>query len=422
MRTLLTLGLLALACSSSWADGLIRDGMGAIAAGRGGTNIAWSDNGTILHDNVAGLIQMKSCSYLECGGDILFTDIDYQEPGGVSDYRQDLVPMGHLSLSKRINEDVAVGLGVFTPGGFATKSVMPGPIPFAGSRTYKSFGALIRILPGISLRMTDRWSLGFTTGVAANHMELEGPYTLQSGVVAGTPTLMDMQGTGAAFSWSIGSQYQLSPRTTIGFNYQSENRFELDGTARADLFVPGLGFVQSAFDATTDVVWPQAVGAGIRHELSTRTTASLDLIYHNWQRAFDELGVRLTNATHPVVATFGDLDERMPHRWRDTLSVRIGFEHQLANCDRFRWGYVYHRNPIPVATLTTYVAPALEHTLSIGYGSQYRERRIDFGYQLMLGDRESIGDSSLVGDDFSGGRLKTTAHFLYFSIGLAPQG
>lgn len=394
------------------ADGLIRDGMGAISSGRGGTNIAWSDTGTILHDNVAGLINMDSCSHLEFGADFLFADVDYNEPGGTSDFRQDVVPMGHFSFSKKVHQDVAVGLGIFSPGGFATRSAMPGPFPFVGERTYKSFGALVRVLPGISLRMTDRWSIGATTGVAANHMEVEGPYTLQSGLLAGTPTLMDIQGTGAAFSWSIGSQYKLSAKTTIGFNYQSENRFEFDGTASS--IIPGVG--PSSFDTTIEVEWPRSLGVGVRHEFSDRFTGSIDLLYFNWQRAFDEIRMLMTNASNPIVAGFGDLDERVPLRWRDTLSVRVGCEHQLQNSDKFRWGYVYHRNPIPAATLTTYIAPTVEHTFSIGYGSTYRGLQVDLGYQYMFGDGVSI-DSELAGGDFDNGNLRSNAHLLYISFG-----
>ena len=417
MRSLFILFILGISCLAAQADGLIRDGMGAIAAGRGGTNIAWADNGTVLHDNVAGLINLPSCSLIECGGDFLFTDVDYREPGGVSDFRQGMVPMGHFSLSKRINEDVAVGLGVFSPGGFATKSAMPGPFPFPGERTYKSFGALVRVLPGISLRMTERWSLGFTTGVAANHMEVEGPYTIQSGAAAGVPTLLDYQGTGAAFSWSVGMQYKLSPRTTVGVNYQSENRFDLDGSARTEAAIPGVGILPSTFDSETRVVWPQAVGAGVSHQFSNRTIGGLDLIYHNWQDAFDQFRLRLTNASDPILATFGPLTDRVPLQWRDTLSVRLGLEHTLANCDRFRCGYVYHRNPIPASTLNTYFPPTVEHTISLGYGTCYRGMSVDVGYQYMFGSDVNIGDSALLGDDFSNGVLDSEAHFFYVSFG-----
>jgi hypothetical protein len=33
------------------ADGLMRDGLGAVSGGRGGTNIGHFDNGAILHDS-----------------------------------------------------------------------------------------------------------------------------------------------------------------------------------------------------------------------------------------------------------------------------------------------------------------------------------------------------------------------------------
>ncbi len=42
------------------ADGTIRDGLGARVAGRGGTNIAFADAGTILHDNPAGMVNLPT--------------------------------------------------------------------------------------------------------------------------------------------------------------------------------------------------------------------------------------------------------------------------------------------------------------------------------------------------------------------------
>ena len=38
------------------ADGVIRDGLGAFSSGRGGTNIAFADNGEVLYDNPAGIV------------------------------------------------------------------------------------------------------------------------------------------------------------------------------------------------------------------------------------------------------------------------------------------------------------------------------------------------------------------------------
>lgn len=399
-------------CQFVAADGLIRDGLGARVAGRGGTNLAWADSGTILHDNVGGAVNFEGCELLECTIDAIFTDVDYRDPDGVADFQQDLVPLGNLTILKKANPNVAYGLGVYSTGGFATKYAMQGPAPFTGQRTYKSFGALARILPGVSAKLTRNWSVGATLGVAASHVELEGPYTLQTGALAGTPTLMDLQATGAALTWSVGSQYQLSPQTTLGVAYQSETRFNIDG--KTTTIVPGLG--ESAFDTELDMVWPRSLGLGVRHAFCNCNVASVDLIYYNWQKAFDDVGIFLSNPTNPAFAGLGAIEEQTPLRWRDTLSVRVGYEQVLCNNDRVRYGYVWHRNPIPAETLTPWIVPIIEHTVSLGYGTSFENWLVDFGYQYMFGDPVSVGTSAFAGGDFDGSQIDTQLHLLYVSF------
>lgn len=398
--------------SASFADGLILDGVSARTAGRGGTNIASADSGSILHDNVGGAVNFEGNVLFESSINMLFTDVEYQDPDGVGDYLQDAIPLGSATYLRKLNENVAVGVGIYATGGFASRIATQGPAPFTGERTYKSFGAFTRILPGISLKMTDRWSVGATLGVAVGQIELEGPYTMQSGPLLGTPTLMDVQASGAALTYSLGTQYQLSPCTTVGLAYQSETRFRMDGTART--IIPGVG--ESSFDAELDMVWPRSLGVGLRHQLSQRDVGSIDLIYYNWQKSFDDVGMFMTNATNPIVATFGPLEEQTPLRWRDTLSVRMGYERTLNNCDKIRGGYVYHRNPIPNEYLTPYITPILEHTLSFGYGTRMAGWEVDFGYQYMFGDTQTVGISSIVGGDFNNSETDTTAHLLFLSF------
>jgi hypothetical protein len=56
------------------ADGLVRDGVGAISTGRGGTNIAFSDNGAVMLDNPAGLANFEGGHFAELGIDTIITD------------------------------------------------------------------------------------------------------------------------------------------------------------------------------------------------------------------------------------------------------------------------------------------------------------------------------------------------------------
>src|SRR5213594_3125052 len=61
------------------ADGVVRDSFGPISAGRGGTNLAYSDNLSLVNDNPAGLVRIPGLR-LEAGLDLLHTDITYSDP------------------------------------------------------------------------------------------------------------------------------------------------------------------------------------------------------------------------------------------------------------------------------------------------------------------------------------------------------
>ncbi|HEV3005593.1 MAG TPA: hypothetical protein VGX78_14100, partial [Pirellulales bacterium] len=50
------------ACASRWAmaDGVVRDGVGSISTGRGGTNLGFADNGAILLDNPGAMVNVAN--------------------------------------------------------------------------------------------------------------------------------------------------------------------------------------------------------------------------------------------------------------------------------------------------------------------------------------------------------------------------
>jgi long-chain fatty acid transport protein len=416
VRSGLTIVLLGCLCYQANADGVIRDALGARVAGRGGTNVAFADSGMILHDNPAGMVNLNSMNHIEFGIEALITDISYSDPDDHGRADHDPIPLGNLAIiRKSANDQWAFGIGAFTPGGFATDYELNGPFPLLGKQKYKSFGSLLRILPGVAHRVNDRLSVGGTLGVAVSHTELEGPYFLQSGPLAGTPTLMDMQATGAALSWSLGMQYLWSDYTTLGLTYQSETRFNHDGSTRT--FVPTVG--QSAFDTTLDMTWPRTVTLGLRHELSACHIAAVDVIWYDWSSAFDQAGLHLTNPTNPVFAGLlgpQGLNEQMPLLWRDSISVRVGMERYLCPHRVIRAGYTYNRNPVPAATLTPYIPTIVEHVVGAGFGWYRKGWETDVAYQYFFTPTETVETSGLIGGDFSQSRLRPHAHIIYLSF------
>lgn len=398
------------------ADGVIRDGVGARSVGRGGTNLAFADNGQVLLDNPAGIVNICSESLCEVGIDILFTDLQYADADNrVTNADDNPFPMGQVSVIRRDPDGLAAwGIGFFSQAGFSAEYHLNGPFPFSGTRHYKSLGSLLRIQPGAAVRLTDSLSCGGTLGVAVSHAEVEAPYTLQRpGPLQGTPTLLDMQGTGAALSWSWGIQYELSPRTTLGLAYQNETRFQLDGNAR--ITVPFLG--STLFDTEWDFVWPRSLGCGVQHRLCPHRTLSADLVWYDWSHAFDRFDLKFRQPTNPLIgAVTGPLLlESFPLDWHDTLSVRLGYSR--------RWGtrlaslgYTYHRNPIPDATLSPFIQGILQHGFHLGYGWQRSGVEIDTAYQFSFGSNRRVVASDIVGGDFDDASHHAQVHWFLISF------
>jgi long-subunit fatty acid transport protein len=414
---LLTVLFVVFAVPCALGDGVIRDGLGALSIGRGGTNIASADNGEILLDNPAGMANVEGSGLVDLGVDVLFTDLQYSNPQNpTANAWHDPFPIPEASVIWKSGDGQwAFGLGVFAPAGFAANWNLEGPPALPGVHDYKSLGMMAKFLPGVAYRVNDRLSVGGTLGLGLAHTELQGPYFLQSpGPFQGTPTIMRLFTTGVALSWSVGLQYQLTEATTIGATFQSATRYSQTGGANMD--IPVLG--SSGFGARLDMTWPETVGLGIRQELSPNSVFSADVIYFNWSSAFDHFDVNFTHPTNPLFAallgpSFGD---QFPLDWRDSVSMRLGFEQRLGGNRVLRAGYAYHDNQIPARTLTPYIPATLEHAFSLGYGYRWQDWDLNLAYQYSFGPAQTVVQSGLVGGDFNNSWERDQAHWASLSV------
>lgn len=402
--------LLTLSAPTVSADGVHMNGLSPRAIGRGGANIAHADNGAVFFDNPAAAVNVPGNGLFDVGGNLLIMDFRYADADNPTSYDLDITPLPSMGLVNKTDDGrFAYGLGVYAPAGFQQMHHLQAQFPFAGTQTYKSFAALTKILPGAAMKVNDRLAFGGTFGVAISHAELEGPYTLQNaGIFSGLPTIVDLQATGATPVFSLGLQYELTEATTFGVTYQSVSRFELEGNTLVTAPVIGT----SRYDTHVDMTWPETLGFGVRHELCPHRILSTELVWFNWSEAFDSLGVSLSDADRLI---FPDINEQMPLNWRDTLSVKFGYEQVLPNGHVARCGYVYHRNPIPDGTLTPYIQAVLEHAVSLGYGIQWRSWELDASYMFLFSPEIDVGNSDFRGGDFDNATHRAFIHALGIS-------
>jgi len=403
--------LLSAVSATALADGVHMNGVSPRAIGRGGTNIAHADNGAVFFDNPAAAVNVPGCGLFDVGGNLLLMDMRYSDSDNPTSYDFNITPLPSFGLVQKTDDGrFAYGLGIYAPAGFSQMHHLDGQPPFGGEQTYKSFAALTKILPGAAFKVNDQLSVGGTFGMAISHAELEGPYTLQNaGILSGLPTLVDLQATGVTPVFSLGLQYELTEATTFGMTYQSESRFQLEGNSLVT--VPVIG--SARYDTHLDMTWPESLGFGLRHELCPHRILSADLVWFNWSAAFDELGVSLSDADRLI---FPDINEQLPLQWRDTLSMKLGYERILQNGHTARCGYVYHRNPIPADTLTPYIQAILEHAFSVGYGLQVWGWELDASYMFLFSPEVNVGQSGLLGGDFDDSTHRAYVHALGLSV------
>jgi len=409
--------LLAAATSSTLADGLIRDGVGAISTGRGGVNLGFADNGAIILDNPAGMSNVRGNGLQDLGLDTVICDLDYNDPDNpAAAHSVNGYPLPMVGYVNRYQDTrLSYGLGVFAPAGFGSGYDLNNPM--TGPSHYKSFGALLKVLPAVSYEVTDRLAIGGSLGLALSHVELEGPFFIQTGAFAGAPTLLDLQATGAAPTGSLGMQYKWTEDTVIGLAYTSESRFVMNGNARATL-ITGLGPLYSGFDAQTDIVWPRSLGIGMMHNFCPHSRAGLDVVWYDWSHAFSDMPITFRDPTSPVVgAVLGSqFRDVFPMNWHDSVSYRFGYEWSPTDVFTGRLGYVYHRSPVDSSTLNPYLDGVLEHALSAGISRFAWGAWLNLSYQYSWSPNRTVGNSAIVGGDFDNSTLRANAHWINVSV------
>jgi long-chain fatty acid transport protein len=400
------------------ADGLVRDGIGAISIGRGGTNIAFSDNGAVMLDNPAGIANFEGGHFAELGIDTLITDLRYVDLDNDVNSSTQPLPIPEIAYYYTSEDKSwAAGIGVFAPAGFCASYMMNNPTFGPGQHRYRSKGFYGKILPGIAVHVTDKLSVGAAFGIGVSRVELDGPFYLQSGPLAGVPANFDLSGVGAAPIWNIGMQYEFDERTTIGLAYNSDANFGLKGDLHATVL--GLGPpIQSDFNSRLAITWPQSLGLGVKHRLADRHRVAADVIWYGWHSAYDDLGITLTKASNPLVTMLlgPKISQSVALNWMDTVSLRLGYEFLATECDTWRMGYAYHPSPVPANTLNPYVDGVLEHAGSLGYTHRWENWLMSCAYQYTWSPNREVTDSILAGGDFDNSRFKAQAHWISVSL------
>ena len=412
------------------ANGVIRDSIGTISSGRGGTNLAASDNSALIYDNPAALSRMSGLNW-DLTMDILSTNITYNDPQNDKKAKKQIIPLpGLAGVYKSEKSNLAFGLGVFYPAGFAAEYelIHGGDLPIYGTQTYKSEVSLLKVLPAVAWQATDRLSIGAAVGPAFQSTKLDMPFTFQTGALAGTPALIDLKTDGTGYAWNLGLQYKFSEKLTFGAVYLSKTAVTLKGDMDVDVtdhpvlggLLASMGAETTAnYDVKIDFTWPQTLGGGLSYEPNPMHHFLTDVQWIRWASAFDEIHLKLSNGNNAgfnaLLGGSSSLEDTLPLDWENSYSFKLGYEY-LRERNTFQAGYIYNKNPVPNNTLTPLIPGILEHALSLGYKHKGQRWTLSSAYQYSFGPKQYVGTSKIIGGDFDNSYVEVNAHWVFFNL------
>ncbi len=250
-------------------------------------------------------------------------------------------------FSRRINDDLAIGLGISAPFGLATEYDAGW---LGAAQGIKSEIRTVNYNPSLAYRISDRVALG----VGLNYQTIDGELS-RTGVL--------MKGDDASLGWNAGLLFTLSPSMRLGLSYRSAVKHTLEGTIngalpiRADLKLP---------DTLTWSVWQQ---------LSERWEVMGDLSYTRWG-SLKQLEVfnRTTGAALP-----GEVFN-YSNAWRLAWGAAYKANERL----KIKFGIAYDRTPVKDSDRSVRVPD--NDRLWLSFGGQWNTGGygiIDLGYAYL---------------------------------------
>jgi long-chain fatty acid transport protein len=315
---------------------------GAAAVAEDSSTVYFNPAGMILLDgsqiqSAAHLIMPKA-EFINKGtlsaGTIL-TQGDNSDGGAAA-----VVP--NLYYTKRISENLAVGLGINAPFGLATEYDKDWVGRYMAVRSEIQ---TININPAIAYRLNSQWTIGIGANVCYTSAQLTNAIDLNRDGTSLLDGFSDMEADDIGYGYNIGLLYEPTATTRIGLHYRSQVSVRLEGDANFTL--PTLPAAMAAYavvfadqSVEADLTMPDQLSVSIYHQFSDKLAIMADVTWMNWTTFYD-LDIDFETATTESVA-----GKPVIENWRDAYRYSVGMDYKVSDTLKLRCGLAYDQTPI----------------------------------------------------------------------------
>ncbi len=351
----------------------------ARVTGRGGATAASNDDASAIVFNVGGLgrtegteVLIGTSLYIAQGYYCTQSDADQnvcQDNGTKT--KSPPQPVPSIYISHRINDLLAVGVGMHFPFGLAVK--WPDGHPQATVAQESALRTMfLSAAVGVNLdKQVPGLSFGAGLDIIPSSIELKR--AIQFGDTEGS---VDLAADAVGIGFRAGVQYHppAVKGLKLGVQYRSKAKIDFKGEADIDIADPFRDQLPPDGDATSTVTLPQSVAGGVAYSPIKGFEIEANVVWINWAQTFVDDPERGAEATSLVINLPGGQRSAVPEDYENTVSYRLGLDYKLnKNKSAIRGGIIYDPTPIPKETQTAQLPDVNRIALTIGGSHQFTD-------------------------------------------------
>ncbi len=266
--------------------------------------------------------------------------------------------------------------------------------------------------------------------------------------------------TGLGFNGKIGFAFKFNEKLTLGLSYTSPTNMTFkNGSASMDMTAQlndafgkaiqgymmqnpgasqqeaqqaimqqfgGMGVdlqqgVKAEYDLETKLNFPQSIGFGLAYKASDNFSLSFDLEWLNWEAAFDEMKLALSNGNNSNINTMlgneGNFEMTFPLNWENSIIAKIGGEFMASEALTLRLGYAYGSNPVPESTIFPVFPAIVENHIMLGGSYQFTNSfAAHLAYEMVMNNELTAENESLIANEYNASTSELATNLFHIAF------
>jgi len=404
LKTTLSLTV-AMASSQLFASGFALNeqdvaGMGTGFAGRSSS----ADNASTVYGNPAGMARLEG-QQITGGVAAIDASTDIKNASGRSfgSNKGDMVPFTAVPFgfyTNKLNDQWAVGVGVYAPFGLVTNYERG----FQG-RSFGSYSkvSVITLQPTVSYAFNDRVSIGFGPTINRISGKLESELALSTNPAVPNSNVT-IKGDDTAVGFNVGVLVQATDTTRVGLTYHSKVSYKLDGHTEVTAPTPTAPLLASGrYDASLSIDTPESYDLSVTQDLSDAWKLYAGSTWTRWSRlkdiTVDNQGVTRAGglAAPQIVGTISE-----PQNWHDTWAYALGTSYQVTKQVVLRTGLTFDQSPTNNTDRSPRIPTGDRTIFSVGLGYEVMPNMIvDVAYSYLKEEPVKVNKANALGSSYS---------------------